>query len=138
MRFRKQKGNYRSGYEKKVRAKLDAAEINYGYEEDVLKYTIPESTHKYTPDISIKGEEGVLYFIECKGYFGRPEDRNKILYVRTANPDKDIRLMFQNATKPIRKGSKTTYGDWATKNGFLWCDSQDGSLPERWNGECRE
>jgi hypothetical protein len=42
-----------------------------------------------------------------------------MVWVRARNPGLDIRIVFMNARKPIRKGSETSYGDWATANGFL-------------------
>ena len=32
----------------------------------------------------------------------------------------------------IRKGSKTTYGDWCDKNGIVWAEKQ---IPEDWFSE---
>ena len=34
-------------------------------------------------------------------------------------------MVFMKATCPIRKGSKTTYADWAEKNGIEWMLTQD-------------
>ena len=34
-------------------------------------------------------------------------------------------MLFMNANNKIRKGSPTTYGEWATKKGFIWADYRD-------------
>ena len=39
--------------------------------------------------------------------------------VKAANPDLDIRIIFQSPHNKINKRSKTTYSMWAEKNGFL-------------------
>jgi hypothetical protein len=41
--------------------------------------------------------------------------------VKEANPDLDIRIIFQSPHNKINKRSKTTYSMWAEKNGFPWC-----------------
>lgn len=50
--------------------------------------------------------------------------------VKAQNPGIDIRLVFQNARNRLNKKSKTTYGDWATKNGFQFSDG--GRIPADW------
>ena len=66
--------------------------------------------------------------IEAKGYFDKG-DRVKMLLIKEQHPDLDIRIVFLNARNKIYKGSKTTYGAWAEKNGFKWAE---GSIPEEW------
>ena len=51
--------------------------------------------------------------------------------IKEQYPDYTFYIFFQNARVKIRKGSKTSYGDWATKAGFEWSDLRDG-LPEKW------
>ena len=37
-----------------------------------------------------------------------------------------------NAKSKIRKGSPTTYGEWATKKGFIWADWKTQKIPKDW------
>jgi len=69
--------------------------------------------------------------VETKGRFTL-EDRKKHILVRRQHPDLDIRIVFQNPYTKIRKGSKTTYADWASKNGILWANKE---IPDTWIAE---
>lgn len=80
--------------------------------------------HTYTPDFVLPN--GII--IEAKGLFER-EDRQKHLLIKEQYPNLDIRFVFQNPKLKLYKGSKTTYGDWADKNGFLWSTRQ---IPDNW------
>ena len=116
-------GKYRSMFEKNVAATLgDAVE----YEPDRIPFTQPAKKRSYTPDFKLR--EGV--YIECKGLLSS-EDRAKMVWVRDQNPDLTFYIYFQNSKVKIRKGSKVTYGDWATKNGFEWGDYNSG-IPKGW------
>ena len=79
----------------------------------------------YTPDFILRN--GV--YLETKGHLTE-EDRRKMKAVKKANPDLDIRFVFQAPTNKIRKGSKTSYASWAEKNGFKWCAYH--SIPIEW------
>lgn len=113
---------YKSGLEYKIAQLLPKVQ----YEPDKLEYTIPASGHKYTPDFKLKRN----VYIEGKGRL-LPSERKKHLLVKEHNPDVEIKFFFENADKPIYKGSPTTYGDWATKHGFEWTDLKRG-LPKDW------
>ena len=52
------------------------------------------------------------------------KDRKKLLSVRTCNPDIDLRLWFERSSNKLSSIAKTTYGEWATKNGFKWYDNE--------------
>ena len=69
---------------------------------------------EYKPDWQVDGK----YYIEAKGKFDYTE-RRKMLAVRSANPDKDIRMVFMRNQK-LGKGSKMTYGEWCDKHGIQW------------------
>ena len=71
---------------------------------------------QYIPDFSITFKDGRILYIEAKGWL-RSEDRTKMIAVKKANPDLDIRLLFQNDNK-LNKNSKSRYSDWAAKHGF--------------------
>ena len=61
---------------------------------------------------------------------GQPlEDRQKHVWVKDQHPDLDIRFVFSNAKAKLRKGSPTTYADWASNNGFLWAHK---TVPNEW------
>ncbi len=50
------------------------------------------------------------------------EDRTKHLTFREQHPNIDIRFVFSNSKNKLRKGAKTTYGEWCDRNGFLYSD----------------
>jgi len=102
----------RSKLEENIAEELDKLGIKYTYERDKLKYVIEA---QYIPDFKV----GDVY-LETKGYFP-PEQRRKMKAVKAANPDLDIRIIFQSPHNKINKRSKTTYSMWAEKNGFPWC-----------------
>jgi hypothetical protein len=49
--------------------------------------------------------------------------------VKEANPELDIRLLFQTPNNKITKASKTTYADWADKHGYMWAAKE---IPAEW------
>lgn len=112
----------RSKFEGAVLADLRRRGVGYMYE---CKHYAYVRTPVYTPDIWLVGK-GID--IEIKGYF-RPADRSKMRAVRSANPDIDLRIVFQNPNVRLSKTSRTTYGEWATKFGFIWAT---GTIPEEW------
>lgn len=116
---------FRSGFEKSVAAWLSKNIIPFEYEPCKIKYKVPETLHSYTPDWRIGGVGHIFY--ESKGYF-KAADRKKMLYVRECNPKITLRIIFMNSKITISKKSKTTYADWATKNGFdyfCWKSGKD-------------
>ena len=66
--------------------------------------------------------------VESKGRFVTA-DRKKHLLIKKQHPTLDIRFVFSNSKAKINKGSKTTYGDWCDKHGFLYADKL---IPEEW------
>ena len=102
----------RSHLEEQVADLLDEMKIEYQYESEKIPYMIEAN---YIPDFKV----GDIYF-ETKGYFP-PDQRRKMKAVKSANPDLDIRIIFQSPHNKINKRSKTTYSMWAEKNGFPWC-----------------
>lgn len=115
---------FRSMLEVSVAKQLDEAGIKYGYETEKIKYTFPETIRTYTPDIILPN--GIV--VETKGRFTLP-DRKKHLLIQKQHPDKDIRFVFTNSNNKISKGSKTSYADWCTKNGFKFSDKK---VPDEW------
>ena len=123
MRRRRQayRSKFRSRFEEKVASALKRAGVHHSYESMKLTYT---KECKYTPDFVL--DNGII--LEVKGYW-QASDRTKHLRVREAHPDLDIRFVFQRASNTLNKTSKTTYGDWCDKHGFLWCE---GDIPKEW------
>jgi hypothetical protein len=113
---------FRSGLEEKVADLLSNLGVSYEYESTKVPYILQCN---YTPDFLLKN--GV--FLETKGHLTE-EDRRKMKAVKKANPDLDIRFVFQAPFNKIYKGSKTTYAQWAEKNGFEWAAYH--SIPAEW------
>ena len=78
---------FRSGLEQQVAKLLEGLGISYKYESEKLGYTVE---HNYTPDFVLPN----YVYLEAKGYWS-PEDRRKILNVLKANPEIDLRMVFQ-------------------------------------------
>lgn len=125
------KARYRSGLEERIAKQLGEAGIEFQYENTKLKYTVPARQATYTPDFAV----GPI-LIEAKGYFRKASDRQKLVLVKQAYPELDIRLVFQKASNPIYKGSPTTYAKWAEDHGFKWSD--EGRIPNEWLEEVKD
>lgn len=108
---KKDNSPYKSRLEKKI--SLFLTDPEQVYEKARLKYDV---THTYTPDFQI----GPNKFIEGKGLF-KASDRAKHLYIRSQHPEIRIYFVFGNPDNKLSRVSKTTYGDWATRNGYHWC-----------------
>ena len=117
---------FKSKFEQTVAQTLGKRAV---YEPDVLPYEQPAVQRKYTPDWKI----GEKTYIETKGKLDL-ETRKKMVWIKEAYPDYKFYFLFQNAHNRITKRSKTTYGEWATDNGFEWAHFPDG-IPEEWFGE---
>ena len=117
------KYGYRSGLEDRISKQLKALSIPVKYEEFKIKYQVNE-VRTYTPDFELPN--GII--IESKGRFV-VADRKKHLLIKKQHPDLDIRFVFSNSRAKINKGSKTTYGMWCGKHGFLYADKL---IPEEW------
>jgi hypothetical protein len=114
---------FRSQFESNLARKLIENDIPFDYENERIVF-IPKP-RTYTPDFYLK-ETGI--YVEAKGHLDK-SDRVKMILVKEQNPDLDIRFVFVRASNKIYKGSKTTYGQWASKHGFQWAE---GSIPEEW------
>lgn len=117
-------GIYRSRFEARVAADLKSRKIKFEYEPDKVPYIL---AHTYTPDLKLPN--GI--YIELKGRF-TSKDRSKMLAVKKQKPDLDIRLVFMNPNVTLSKASTTTYGEWATKHGFIWTHT---TVPSEWAKE---
>lgn len=107
--------------------KFDAAfvegnkKIDARYEDTTFKYVVSE-TRKYTPDWTVYKQNGDVVYLEYKGVLDT-QTRKKMKLMKKQYPDIDIRIIFERASNKIYRGSKTTYGEWATKHGFPWEDN---------------
>jgi hypothetical protein len=117
------KHGYRSGLEETIAKDLREAGISFLYEDKKITYQVNQ-VRTYTPDFILPN--GII--IETKGRFV-VDDRMKHLMIREQYPHLDLRFVFSNSRNKIRKGSKTTYGDWCTKHGFLYADKR---IPDEW------
>lgn len=122
----------RSGLEFRIREDLKRESgIRFGYEDRKYSYI---TEHKYTPDFTFYSQSGDFVFAcEIKGRF-TATDRNKLLAVRKANPELDLRIVFQR-DQAIRKGSKTYYSDWAKKHGYCYHIGEE--VPTEWLNQTR-
>lgn len=112
----------RSKLEEKVAQLLNQLGVSFEYESTKVPYILECN---YTPDFLLPN--GV--YLETKGHLS-PEDRRKMLAVKKAHPDLDIRFVFQAPYNKIEKRSKTTYAAWSEKNNFKWCAYH--SIPIEW------
>lgn len=124
---------YRNKLEKSVGEQLRAAGVEFDYEGNKIEITVPARKSTYLPDFKARN---VPIIIESKGYFyNGAQDRQKLILIKEQHPELDIRIVFSNASKPIYKKSKTTYGQWATDHGFTWADK--GIVPASWLKEMK-
>ena len=110
---------YRSGLETKFQAACEARGWKLAYEQDKIKYVIPASNHTYTPDFTVTKN----VYIETKGLWVS-SDRKKAALIKEQHPDITILYVLQR-NQGITKKSKTTYLDWAAKNGLDACTFSD-------------
>ena len=122
MTKKKKTSKFRSKLEENIAALLDGSGVSYGYESEKLDYTIE---HTYTPDFVLPN----YTYIEAKGYWSAA-DRRKILNVKKANPEVDLRMVFQSPYNKINKKSKTTYAMWCEKHDIPW--SSYHNIPLEW------
>lgn len=115
---------YRSGLEKRIAIFLKVCKEKFSYEPKGLwvRYVKPKA--KYKPDFILSN--GVI--IEAKGLF-RASDRSKHLLISKQHPNLDVRFVFSNSKNKLSKKSKTTYGMWCARHGFLYADQ---TIPKSW------
>ena len=117
------KYGYRSGLEKKLADELKVLKVKFSYES--LKIEWEDLAYRtYTPDFVLGN--GII--IESKGMF-TAADRRKHLAIKRQHPKLDIRFVFENSRRKLRKGAKSTYGEWCYKYGLLYSNRV---IPEDW------
>lgn len=102
----------RNAFEKRTFEALRASGANARYEPFALLYQLPPS--KYTPDFVLYDGEVPRRIIETKGFLS-PEDRRKMLAVKVAHPNLDIRILLY---RDDRISKKSRYSDWCKAHGF--------------------
>ena len=110
---------YRSGLEQRFQDACKAKGWELGYEQDKIKYVVPSSNHSYTPDFTVTKN----IYIETKGLWVAT-DRKKAVLIKEQHPNIKILYIFQR-NQMLTKKSKTSYLDWAAKNGLDACVFSD-------------
>ena len=117
------KHGFRSGLEHTLAEYLKQLKVDFRYE--AIKIEWEDLAYRtYTPDFILPN--GII--IETKGRF-LASDRRKHLAIKKQHPDLDIRFVFTNSRSKLRKGAKSTYGEWCIKHGFRYYDKV---IPEDW------
>ena len=123
-RFRAaRKLGFRSGLEHKVSEYLINLKVRFEYEPFKIEWE-DLAYRTYTPDFVLFN--GII--IETKGMF-TAADRRKHLAIKRQHPNLDIRFVFENSRRKLRKGAKSNYSEWCIKYGFQYYDR---IIPEDW------
>lgn len=117
------KYGYRSGLEYKISEALKEQGVDFEYESMKIEWE-DLAYRTYTPDFVLKN--GII--IESKGMF-TAADRRKHLAISKQHPELDIRFVFENSRRKLRKGAKSTYAEWCIKYNFRYYDR---IIPEDW------
>ena len=117
------KYGYRSGLEHKVALNLKEQKIVYLYESIKIEWE-DLAYRTYTPDFVLPN--GLI--IETKGMF-TAADRRKHIAIKKQHPKLDIRFVFENSRRKLRKDAKSSYAEWCIRYGFLYYDR---IIPEDW------
>ena len=114
---------FRSGLEQVVAKQIKKSNHAIRYEIIKIKW-VDFSIRSYTPDFIL--DNGII--LEVKGFWST-SDRRKHAEIKKQHGTVDIRMVFENSKRKIRKGSKTTYGDWCKKKDIIYCDRV---IPRNW------
>ena len=127
------KEGYRSGLELDIATFLTEGGYAFEYEpkDNQARYLVPAVYKWYLPDFVLPN--GII--IESKGRF-TSADRKKHLLIKASCPELDIRFVFNNPNTKIGKKSKTSYGMWCEKHGFLYHKyHKNNPVPKEWLDE---
>lgn|SRR3990167_2380203 len=125
-RIRKLLSGKRSKLEERVQIALASTGHKIEYEPDRLPFVQPSVDRVYIPDFKL----GHNNYIEVKGRLTL-EDRKKLIWVKEQHPEITLRIIFGNGKNKLSKKSKTTYFDWAEKNGFEAIE-EGMIIPKKW------
>jgi len=129
---RHRRNKYRSGLERNVAGYLTEKGIKFEFESLKVPFTQPAAERVYIPDFIVKKGRRVVCIIETKGKLDS-DGRKKLLWVKEQHPNLKLKILFQYANNRIRKGSKTTYANWADKHGFEWAEwNPETGIPPKW------
>ena len=117
------KYGYRSGLEKKLAVYLKGLSVKYEYESIKIEWE-DLAYRTYTPDFILSN--GII--VETKGMF-TAMDRRKHLAIKKQHPKLDIRFIFENSKRRLRKGAKSTYAQWCDRYGFEY---DNRVIPQAW------
>ena len=110
------KYGYRSGLELKVSDYLKELKIDFLYEQVKIEWE-DLAYRTYTPDFVLS--DGII--IETKGMF-TAADRRKHLAIKKQHPELDIRFVFENSRRKLRKGAKSSFSTaLSTIDSFHFC-----------------
>jgi hypothetical protein len=129
---------WRSGFERTLREKLDAKGIKHKYEPFTVTLELEVPGHKcldcgshavgrtsrYTPDFLLE-RTGMV--VEAKGKFTAKDRKRVLAYHKQFGNDKFALLFMRN--NRLTKSSKTTYTTWAESKGI---PSAVGWFNEEW------
>ena len=117
------KRGYRSQLEETIAKQIVKAKHKLRYEKTKIKW-VDFAIRSYTQDFVL--DNGII--IEVKGFWST-DDRRKHLEIHQQHPHLDIRLVFENSSRKIRKGSATSYAKWCEKKDLVYCDRV---IPQGW------
>ena len=117
------KNGYRSGLEDTVANYLKEHKVKFLYEKVKIEWE-DLAYRTYTPDFVLNN--GII--IETKGIF-TVADRRKHVCIKKQHPSLDIRFVFTNSNRKLRKGSKSSYAEWCIRYGFRFYNR---IIPEDW------
>lgn len=115
----------RSFFEDDFASNLSRRRIPFDYESIRLGYTLD---CEYLLDFVVHRPDSTVFYVETKGRL-TSADRRKMIAVKKAHPDIDLRLVFMNPRNRLDKRSKTTYAQWAERHGFPWAER---TVPKEW------
>ena len=120
---------FRSKFEAQIynSARSSRKTLDFEPKDAIIDYTI---AFRYQPDFVLP-VNGIV--IEAKGRLD-VWDRRKMVAVKKARPDLDIRFVFQNGRNRLSRHGKS-YGEWAESQGFKWAE---GCIPLEWWKEERK
>ena len=114
---------FRSGLEENIASQISKAQHTIRYEKIKIQW-VDFSIRSYTPDFVL--DNGII--LEVKGFWSTADWR-KHVEIKNQHSELDIRLVFDNSKRKIRKGSKTSYGNWCEKKNISYCDRV---VPQEW------
>jgi excinuclease UvrABC helicase subunit UvrB len=112
----------RSGFERTLAAQMKKLRVQFEYEPTKLPFVVERT---YCPDFYIPATD---IYIEAKGKLDA-DTKVKMIAVKKAHPELDIRIVFMRGSNKLSKSSSKTYMDWAAQHGF---PAADGEIPTEW------